>query len=278
MPPTTPPRKQKRTLLYIALFFFLAGSLLLYSLYMEGYRLTRTLSVARAGTITITVPEPRALVMLDGKIHARSQNTWDTIVIENVDLGPHTITVTKDNFHTWIKTAEILSADTIAFESVLAPRDLTRYTGSIDAMTAALDAETVFATNPLPLPPSPLLSPDRSMEIWTAGKAVEGRWLERADRLPAFFCAEGALCEKTATIASLPTEPRSVSFWSSRSIIVSAGTEVSVTEFDRTGGRNTFTLYRGAAPEHRSVDTGNGTRRIYIQDAGTISAFDISYR
>src|SRR3989338_8901369 len=112
---------RKRRILFwlsIAVFFLLAGAVVVYSL---GYRLWNGFAFEKTGGIFIKSSQVGAEIYVDGKLKKTISYLSESALIKNITPGIHEVSVTLEGFWEWKKKLEVVSEEVTSRDILLVP-------------------------------------------------------------------------------------------------------------------------------------------------------------
>ena len=215
------------------------------------------------GRIVIDKIDGSAIVFVDSEESKRINEEKENISLKRLDIGFHSVLISRDGFWPWMKEVEIKARDNI----ILSPFFVfSNTTGFIVTESNPEYSNLIARFDSVSLPDfeNKKVSPDRSVAIWVDGSTLFTEWLlDEADR-PEYFCNEFG-CHNVLVSLGVGAPIRNVDFYKGRGdvFIVSFGNGVFALEADVKNNQNFQPIFEGSAPQFILADDNNF---IYILD------------
>ena len=116
--------KRKRRFLFwvtITSFFILSIGVVFYSL---GYRFGPKWQIQKTGGIFVQANQSGAAVFVDGKLQKNTSLFSENALVKNLKSGKHEVKVSRDTFHDWYKTLEVVPEMVVARDVLLIPTEI----------------------------------------------------------------------------------------------------------------------------------------------------------
>lgn len=252
---------KNRLILGILALVFIA----IITLYAIGYRLG-DFGIGKAKKITIRDLPEETQVFLDNKSIGFKSGDVDLLL----SPGVHSIILSQAGFWPYLENIEITEYE----KSEIVFRPFFFLQNPSGVLIGTNDPEyskivSLFNRKTLPTVESPLVSADKSTEIYIEGGKIIAKWTSAQESMPLYFDADS----KTRQVFNPVTEVRSIAFYKDRSdvMIVSMQDGIFALEIDPSGTQNLQPILEGKEPDFR-VDTDG---KLYARDENSLMLLSI---
>jgi hypothetical protein len=237
----------------------LAIAAIAYLLYASDWRLGENWLPTRTGSISV-VASAGSSVFIDNRKMDISGDGSEAAVAKVIP-GVRTVLVSKEGHWPWTKKVILESRGAVELHSFTVPSSPNARV--IDKSEAEYkSAVTAVASHPLPTSDKPLISEDKTIEVYIEDNNVRARWIGNEEDRPSLFC-EGP-CGPIDVLRPEKSDVRDIAFFGSRSdvIIVAVTNGVFAIDLNPIGTQNFQPMYLGTEPTFAPVDT----KTLYIKD------------
>lgn len=221
------------------------------------------------GVISITSPLPETVVFLDN-VKYRTLDMNETLDM-TVDVGSHTILVSKTGYFPWIKEVQVVEEGKIHLSPFML---LVNPSGQLitEADPEHDKIESLVREAPLPIRESPRKSESQNIEIWAVGNAIYASWIGKIEDAPEYFCSTTP-CDPIISVFDGAEVIDNLEFYKNREdvIMFSAGNGIFAIETDPRGTKNFQPIYTGTRPRFYK----NGTDTLYVLDGEELAEISI---
>lgn len=199
-----------------------------------------------AAAIEISNIPMGATIFLDNKRAVQAASA-DSVTLNDLRSGSHTLVVAKDGHWPWGKTLVLESGEHITVRPFLIPQEI-KSRVLTDEDEQLKNTITLELSKKSPTKEAPLVSSDKSTALWVDGKTVYAQW-NGSQTMPQSFCASGA-CNPILEVITLEEPIRTAAFYDNRNDVVlfAAKNGIFAIELNKQGTQNFEPLYLGNEP------------------------------
>jgi len=233
-------------------------------------------SLALSGaTVAISLPHADSLVFFDSKEIALTTTPNESVLIDRISKGEHTVLVAKDDSWPWIKTINVSGKEKIVLQSFNLPKtsDLQEISFGDEKYNEAWKLLLANDKDNLGNEESDaIISQDKNVAIWKENNNIFAKWVGASGLEPYYFCKNG-VCNSRLQVASIQSNVVDVDFFPNRSdvLIFSSNEGLFVIEINNIGTQNFQPILRTQNPNFvlqnndLYIRTGNNVRLVSLE-------------
>lgn len=234
-------------------------------LYALGYRIG-DFGIGKAQKVIIKDLPEETQVFLGNKSIGFKSGDVDLLLAP----GVHSIILSKAGFWPYIENIELTEYD----KSQVVIRPFFFLQNPSGVLIGSNDSEygriiSLFNRKSLPTEESPIVSTDKSTEVYIEGGKIVAKWVGVEENRPKYFDED----TKMRQVFNPVTEVRAISFYKDRPdvMIVAMQDGIFALEIDPTGTQNLQPILEGSEPDFR-VDTDG---KLYARDENSLMLLSI---
>lgn len=203
----------------------------------------------RSGNIDVYVEKSGATVFLDEKIAGISNTDKQTITLERVTPGEHSVIVSLEGYYPWKKTIRVRTGNTAKANSFFVRKNITpSYIKTKFTNTKQKELEQLISTSDKNRKVS--FFGDGNIEIRKEKNKIFAVWLGNTASLPDFFCNNTDCANSVEVFNSDVGSIGMIDFYPNRDDIVlfSLGKNIYAIEISKKDTQNFQPVYTGISP------------------------------
>lgn len=219
----------------------------------------------------LMIPYKGASIFLDNKKVETTTIKNQTVTLNDIHPGKHSILVYLDGHYPWSKTMYVKKGNAVKMYPFMMP---TKSTKNFSNTITILPKNEIVKIKPLfkKQDKNNIISKSGTgnIEIKKEDNNILVAWIGNESKIPKYFCSNSIKCKKVINIFSSKTKPiKSIGFYPEREniIIFSVGNSIYAIDINKNGTQNFQPIYTGDKPYFK-IDNQNST--LYIKDGELI--------